>query len=128
MASVKIQIDGVLWHAAAKRGEKVSLIGDAAIFGVTVGGGPIIPPPDSGGGDHPEHPIVPPGGYPHPEHPIVLPPDEPPNIPPDVPDPVPPSSVIKPPPVTGGWGLHSTENGSLYWSYFPGPGAAMPKR
>jgi hypothetical protein len=116
MAAVPIQIDGVLWDHALKSGRAVSLIGQAFIVGLGPGGGPIIPP------DAP--PMVPP---PHPEHPIVLPPDQPPDIPPDVPSPVPPSAVIKPPPVTGGWGLHSTENGSLYWSYFPGPGAAVPK-
>lgn len=77
MAAVPIQIDGVLWDHAQKKPTKVSLIGHAHILGLSVGGGPIMPPDTTPPSDlHPEHPMVPPGGYPHPEHPIVIPPPD----------------------------------------------------
>jgi hypothetical protein len=128
-------IDGVLWDKANKSGRAVAIIGKASIYGLNIGGGPILPPdqvpPDGGppGGGvppHPEHPIwgppginFPPGpGFPpvagHPLPPI--PPDVPP-IPPDVP----PGTVVKPPPDAGGWAYIS----GYGWGYFPmgsGPG------
>jgi hypothetical protein len=80
MAAVPIQIDGVLYDKLNKTQQTVVLMGKATIMGLSVGGGPIIPPdevpPDSG--NVPAHPIVPPGGYPTPGHPIVIPPDPPP--------------------------------------------------
>jgi hypothetical protein len=92
MASVPVQIDGVLWDQANKKAHKVSLVGQASIFGLGVGGGPIIgggEPPTIGGGPifPPEiggGPIFPPGsGGEHPAHPIVIPiPPNTPNVPP----------------------------------------------
>ena len=104
MAAVPIQIDGVLWDVAQKKGTKVTLIGQASIVGLSVGGGPIMPPdatlpPDPGG--HPEHPIwgppginLPPGpGFPpvagHPLPPIESPP---PNV--DIPPPGSPPVIL----------------------------------
>lgn len=133
MAAVPVMITGVLWDHAAKAGRAVTLMGEATIVGLEVGGGPIVPPSDGkppgiwGGGNvpMPTPPIanVPgapgwpppgiwpdPGPLPHPEHPIVLPPQpiEPPENP----------SEPKPPPPGGGWGW-SPEYG---WGYFPGGG------
>jgi hypothetical protein len=124
MAAVPIQIDGVLWDHANKSGRKVSLIGSAHILGLSVGGGPIMPPDTTppGNGLHPEHPIVPPGGYPHPEHPIVMPPDQPPTEPPTgTPD---DDGFIKTPPPDGGWAFHQ----QYHWLYSPGPSAPGPKK
>jgi hypothetical protein len=64
MASVPIQIDGVLWDHAQKKPTKVTLTGQASILGLGIGGGPIVPPPEPGEPVFPAHPIVPPGGYP----------------------------------------------------------------
>lgn len=123
MAAVPIQIDGVLWDHAQKKGTKVSLIGHAFILGLSVGGGPIIPPdttpPD--GGLHPEHPIVlpPDNGGAHPEHPIVMPPDQPP--PTGTPD---EDGFLKAPPAEGGWGYHK----DYQWLYKPRADQAQPKK
>jgi hypothetical protein len=132
MAAVPIQIDGVLWDQAWKKASKVTLIGQASIIGLSVGGGPIYPPdqPPSGGPPgEPIHPIwgppgieFPPGapGYPPVAgHPL-------PPIPPEPPIdtvPVPPGTVIKPPPADGGWGWVAPYG----WGFFPGSGGAGPK-
>lgn len=106
MAAIEITISGVLYDKYNRTGRPVTIIGDASLTGLSVGGGPIMPP-DQGGGPppgiwpdpgplpHPEHPIAPggpppsvwpgPGPFPHPEHPIVLPPDAPPIEPPSNP-------------------------------------------
>lgn len=114
MAAVEITISGVLYDKYNRTQQNVVLIGEATLTGLSVGGGPIIPPGQPGGGGlHPSHPIALPGdpwwGDPHPAHPIVLPP----NITP--PDPPQNPSEPKPPPADGGWGWHP-EYG---WGYFP---------
>jgi hypothetical protein len=97
MASVPVQIDGVFYpHARGgvpSQPVKGTFLGYASIFGLGVGGGPIVGPPDGGGGGdgqpgHPEHPIFyppiisgPPGPWPTPPIVIPVPPDTP-NIPP----------------------------------------------
>jgi hypothetical protein len=67
MTAIPIQVDGVLWDVAQKKGTKVTLIGQASIFGLSVGGGPIVPPdampPDSGPPGQPIHPIWGPPGF-----------------------------------------------------------------
>ena len=89
MASVPVQIDGVLWDQANKKGHKVTLLGQASIYGLGIGGGPILPP-DGGGGEPPTiggGPIFPPeisgppGPWPTPPIVIPLPPNTP-NVPP----------------------------------------------
>jgi hypothetical protein len=129
MAAVPVILNGVFMPAGRTANDKPikgTMIGYLSIEGLGVGGGPIIPPPGSGG--TPEHPIVPPGGYPHPEHPIVIPPDQPPEIPIDPPEQPPSGSnvvvVVKPAPVTGGWGLAADASGSIKWFYMP---VAQPK-
>jgi hypothetical protein len=107
MAAVPIQIDGVLWDQAQKKGTKVSLIGQASILGLSVGGGPIMPPDTS-----------PPNGGEHPAHPIVLPPDVPPIEPPEVPPGTPPDSVVKPA-EPGGWGYYTDSASVLYPAFRP---------
>ena len=126
MAEVPFEFRGTLYDLLNRTSQQVVLQGSAGIWGLGVGGGPIIPPPGGSGG-HPEHPIVPPGGYPHPEHPIVIP-EPPTELPPDVPNPVPPNTVLKTAP-EGGWGLYSDENGAIYWAYNPsGNVVSGPKR
>jgi|SRR5215472_195771 len=119
---VPVMISGVLWDHADKSGRAVTLQGLAVITGLSVGGGPIVPPgvpPGSGGPPVPIFPIWgPPGsnfpggpGYPPVAgHPLPIPPQ--PINPPANPE------VPKPPPPDGGWGWHP-EYG---WGYFPGQG------
>ena len=102
MASVMVQIDGVLWDKAQKKGTPVVLYGQGSLVGLGVGGGPIMPPDE---------------GAPHPEHPIVIPPS-----PPQPPQ----GTTEKPPPDTGGWG-YMEGWGPTGWGYFPGEGEATPK-
>jgi len=132
MASVPIQIDGVFYpyrRDAASQPIAGSMIGQAFVVGLGVGGGPIMPiqPPDGGppgGGEPPLGIWGPPGPWPTP--PIALPPDPGP-IPPV--DPTPPANtVIKPAPDSGGWSLQTDASGTVHWAYRPGPGQAQPKR
>jgi hypothetical protein len=127
MSAVPVILNGVMYpKSKSGRGRSADdepvpavFIGYLSIQGLEVGGGPIIP-------DNP-----PPDGA-HPEHPIVLPPDAP-VVPPDPspPDPGPNVVVVvKPAPVTGGWGLATDASGSVKWFFTPsesgtGPG---PKR
>lgn len=113
MAVVEVTISGVLYDKYNRTGRPVTLIGDLSLTGLSVGGGPIVPPPVDPNAPHPEHPIMLPGmpgwGDPHPAHPIVIPPSLQPPDPPQNP------SEPKPPPPQGGWGWHP-EYG---WGYFP---------
>jgi hypothetical protein len=74
-------------------------IGYATIAGLEVGGGPVIPDPP-------------------PPIPVEPPPDQP---PPSL------AVVIKPAPVTGGWGLAS-QGGQMQWFFVPASSGAQPKR
>jgi len=111
MAAVPITIVGILSHDDGTS-ENVSIVGVSSITGLTVGGGPIIPPVSPG---VPTHPIWGPPGFNPPG------PGMPPGIwggpIPPMPD-TPPDGGIKPPPPDGGWGYHP-EYG---WGYFPGGG------
>lgn len=53
MAAVEVTISGVLWDKHLKAGRPVTIIGEAIITGLGVGGGPVIPP--EGGGGAPDH-------------------------------------------------------------------------
>lgn len=127
MAAVPITISGVLCDKHGRTIQSVTLVGEASLTGVGVGGGPIIPPEGGGGGEkppgiwggpidpHPDHglPGKPPGtwggaGEPMPTPPIVIPPTEPGKPPlviwgPGDPRPTPPIELPGvPPPPTGG--------------------------
>jgi hypothetical protein len=106
-----------------------TLVGNAWLTGLSVGGGPIqpeTPPPiEPGLPGKPTFPIwgppgieLPPGeGYPPVAgHPLPEPPNG--GQPPD------PPTMVKPPPPDGGWGYSPTYG----WGYFPGPGDAGPKK
>jgi hypothetical protein len=92
MAAVPVEITGMLYDLLNKSSQRVVLLGNASIFGLSVGGGPIFPPdqpPPGGPPGHPEHPIwgppgisLPPGpGFPPVAgHPLPIPPG--PNVPP----------------------------------------------
>lgn len=150
MAAVPVMISGVLWNHAWRRGEAVTLMGEATIYGLEVGGGPIYPPGQPPGiwgpnDPRPTPPIYWPGfpgggggggGQPgHPEHPIWGPPGSNfpggPGYPPVAghPLPEPPEGLpdndgfVKPPPPSGGWSYHQ-EYG---WGYYPAGSAAGPK-
>jgi len=102
MSVVPVIINGVLMPKAKGAADKpvpAVFIGYASIAGLEVGGGPVIP-------------------------------DNPPEVPPVDPPPDPGPSVaviIKPAPVTGGWGL-AGQGGQLKWFYTPGESGAGPKR
>jgi len=124
MAAVEITISGVMYDKYNRTQQNVVIFGEASLTGLQVGGGPIIPPGQPGGGNRPSHPIALPGdpwwGQDlRPEHPIVTPPTEPPDVPPDTP----PGTVVKPPPDDGGWGYVHPYG----WAYFPGDTEAGPK-
>ena len=134
MAGVEVTITGILYDRAARTQQNVTLIGEAILTGLGVGGGPIIPERPS----LPERPEKPPGIWPspgRPSHPIYRPgpgdrPVDPgwgvegPGIPPKPEEP-PPDGADKPPPEGGGWGFVSEWS---QWGYFPGEDAAQPKR
>jgi hypothetical protein len=124
MASVPIEIDGVFYpHARHMSPVKGTMVGQAAIIGLGVGGGPMPPqrPVDPGysppWAQEPVDPgysppwARPPGG--HPEHPIVKP--EPPD-PPEVPPGTPPNTVVKSP-EAGSWGIYTDADGGPYYAY-----------
>ena len=102
MAAVPVIINGVL-YPKEKGGQVIPAVfcGYLSIEGLSVGGGPIAPP------------------------------DQPPVDPPIDPPPTDPGSnvavLVKPAPVTGGWGIATDTTGSQFQWYFT-PGAAGPKR
>lgn len=124
MAAVGVTISGYLADKYGRWVRPVTLVGEASLTDVGIGGGPIIPPGNGGppSDAHPAHPIVLPGdpswGDPHPAHPIVIPPDRPPGFP--LP---PPDGGVKPPPPNGGWGYHPDYG----WGFFPMGQSAGPK-
>ena len=106
MAAVPIVINGVFMPKAKGASDKpvpAVFVGYASIAGLEVGGGPVIP--DTG-------PVPP-------DPPIDVPPPE--NPPPSL------AVVIKPAPVTGGWGLAS-QGGQFQWFFTPAQSGAGPKR
>lgn len=44
MAAIEITISGILYDKQNRTSQQVVLIGDASITGLTIGGGPILPP------------------------------------------------------------------------------------
>lgn len=132
MAAVPVTISGFLCDKYGRTIMPVTLVGEASLTGIGVGGGPMPggpggqPPSDA----HPEHPIYWPPG-------IWGPPDMPPGFwgggmgpgvkpqPPILPDPPEPPAdgVGKPPPPDGGWGYHPDYG----WGYFPPSTEPSPK-
>jgi len=102
MSAVPVIINGVFMPAGKSANDKPikgTLIGYASIAGLEVGGGPVIPDPP------PEVPVDPPPEQPQPGIAVV----------------------IKPAPVTGGWGLASKDQ-QLQWFFTPGASGAGPKK
>src|SRR4051812_22612777 len=120
MSAVPIVINGVFMPRHKGPGDRAVpaiFIGYATIAGLEVSGGLVIPdtPPDPPTSSYATIAGLEVGGGP-----VIpdTPPDPPTNVPPDQP---PPSLavVIKPAPVTGGWGLAS-QGDQLQWLYTPG--------
>ena len=106
MAAVPVIINGVMYPKAKGSGSLPQAIpavfcGYLSIEGLSVGGGPIVPP------DTPpvDPPIDPPPTDPGPS--VVL--------------------VLKPAPVTGGWGIATDTSGSFKWFFTPAQTGAGPK-
>ena len=125
MPGVDVTITGILYDRQNRTAQNVTLIGEALLTGLGVGGGPIEPEPTPPGicpsPGRPTHPIARPGrpvdpGYGLPDEPIIPPmPGEP-----------PPDGGDKPPPEDhGGWGFVSEWS---RWGYFPAEESAQPKR
>jgi len=109
MAAVPVIINGVLYpkqkgSGGISQAVPAVFMGYLSIDGLEVGGGPIIPPD-----------VTPP------DPPIDVPPDQPPSGP-SV------AVVIKPAPVTGGWGVATDASGAFKWFFTPGTATAGPKR
>lgn len=121
MAAVEVTISGTLYDKNSRVGTPVTLIGEAIVTGLGVGGGPIVPPPQPPGiwgptDPRPTPPIAnvpgvpgyrPPGDHiwgggnePFPTPPIHIPP-LPPNV--EQPQPGDPTKPLPPPPGAGGW-------------------------
>src|SRR5215831_13163273 len=98
MAAVPVILNGVM-YPKEKGGQVIPAVfcGYLSIEGLSVGGGPIIPP---------DAPVPP-------DPPIDVPPDPPPSGP-SV------AVVIKPAPATGGWGLATDTSGTFKWFFTPG--------
>jgi hypothetical protein len=105
MAAIPVIINGTMFPKGKGADDKpvpAVFCGYLSIEGLQVGGGPVVPP----------------DGPTPPDPPIDVPPDQPgPSI----------AVVIKPAPVTGGWGL-AGEGQTLKWFYMPPQGGAGPKQ
>jgi hypothetical protein len=122
MAAVPVEIRATLYDLQSKSSREVFIQGMAALTGLGVGGGPIIPP--SNGGQPPVD--WGPGGPPHPAFPIwggpgagfpdkpgyppvvgggpIIPPNVPPGLqPPAPPNPGDPTTIVPPPAGSPGW-------------------------
>ena len=118
MAAVPVVLNGVMVpknRAAGDQPVPCVITGYLSIQGLEVGGGPIIPDnPPPGGGDPPHIDNT----LPIPPEPIDPPPS---NAPPNA------VLVVKPAPVTGGWGM-AVDEGKIKWFYAPSESGAGPKR
>jgi hypothetical protein len=115
MAVVPVIISGVFYPKGKAAGDKPmagTLVGNSAIAGLGVGGGPIDPPPDI----HPYPPLVIWGG-PIDPYPDIGFPIGPPGGPP-------PTTVTPP---HEGWNWSAAKSG-WYYLHVPGPGEAQPKK
>jgi len=104
MAAVPVIINGVMYPKGKSADDEpvpAVFCGYLSLEGLSVGGGPIIPPDQ-----------VPP------DPPIDVPPDPGPSV----------AVVLKPAPVTGGWGIATDSSGAFKWFFTPGQGGAGPKR
>jgi hypothetical protein len=104
MAAVPVIINGVMMPKSRDARDKpvpAVFIGYASIQGLEIGGGPIIPD---------------------------TPPDPPIDVPPDPPAGPQVAVILKPAPVTGGWGLATDSSGSLKWYFSPSDAGSGPKR
>lgn len=127
MSAVEVTITGVLYDKLSRTTRPVTLIGEAVLTGLGVGGGPVIPPGGEGiwgpTDPRPGHglPGQPPGIWgptdPRPGGGPIIPPEGPPTEPP-------PDGGDKPPPEDGGWGFVAEWS---KWGYFPGSEEAQPK-
>ena len=104
MAAVPVILNGVMYPKGKGANDQpvpAVFCGYLSIEGLTVGGGPIIPPE-------------------------VTPPDPPVDPPPDAGPSV--AVVVKPAPATGGWGIATDAGGTFKWFFTPGTQSAGPKR
>jgi hypothetical protein len=122
MSVVPVIFSGVFYPKGKTADDKPmpgTFIGNAAIYGLEVGGGPIEPPPDI----QPKPPLEIWGGPfdppAHPEHPIAWPPG---NI-----TPIPPEPPTAPVPPHEGWNWSAAKS-AWYYLYVPGQTDPQPKR
>lgn len=120
MAGVPITFHGMMYPKdKSVKPYAFTALGVASITGLSVGGGPILPPDEVPPVEPPLTiwPNPPEGTAPLPEHPIVLPdPITPPDKPPATPE-----------PPHQGWNWSQAKSG-WYFLYVPGAGAPQPKK
>lgn len=146
MAAVPVALSGVLYDKQGRTQQPVVIFGELSLYGLGVGGGPIIPPPNGqppgiwGGGNEPfptppihipPQPGQPPGiwgggNQPFPTPPIFVPP----NIPPSVTPPVPPSpgdptTPLPPPAGAAGWPVQPVTPPPYIVVMYPGIGPVV---
>lgn len=128
MAAAEVTITGLLYDKLARTTQNVVLIGEASLTGLSIGGGPIIPPPPEIKPPRPPTdiwPNPPEGQAPIPSHPIALPGDPwwPPTQPVDPPSLPPPGS----PPVVlpGAAPVHPIQPPAAIIVDYPGVGKVL---
>lgn len=144
MAAVPVTITGVLFDKYARTSQLVTLMGEATITGLSVGGGPIEggpgegPPGIWGGGNvpmpsppianvpgAPGYPGQPPGIWgptdPRPTPPIYIPPAVPPSMkPPEAPEPGSPTTAVP-----GNWPVQPVTPPEYVVFNYPGIGPVV---
>lgn len=146
MAAVEVTISGILLDKYSRTGRPVTLMGEATLTGLGVGGGPM-PPGQGGGGESPpgiwggndpfpgwglpgpqpptgKPPGIWGGGHePLPTPPIFIPPHVPPSLqPPEPPAPGSPTTPVPPPAGSTGWPVHDIAIPEYIVLNYPGVG------
>ena len=147
MAAVPVALSGVLYDKHNRTQQSVVIMGELSLYGLEVGGGPIIPPGTTpqppgiwGGGNEPfptppihipPQPGQPPGiwgggNQPFPTPPIYIPPNIPPVVtPPSPPNPGDPTTPVPPPAGSAGWPVQPVTPPPYIVVMYPGIGPVV---
>ena len=120
MAAVEVTISGVLYDKYNRTQQNVVLIGEASLTGLSIGGGPIVPPSQPG-----KPPIIwggPIDPYPDIGFPVPQPP--PPSLP-TPPQPGDPTKPLPPPAGNAGWPIQPIVPPPFIVVNYPGIGPVV---